>query len=163
MEKIDILLKAMLEIKDQLTILDYKIDNLEAKIDEISSLKVKGDDDQATESQSNEEWQTGEDESLTKEEPEQNDDLVLGGEPDNDPVEKSDDEIVNEINADRSEIFKNGLIDEDKLLKALQIESAKKKEASAKTIDTIEEIKKRQQSVKQFSELEYDITKHLNM
>lgn len=165
MEKIDILQKILLEVKAQLTILDCKIDNLEAKIDELSSMKEKtstavlSDTDRQTTKEEN----TSEYHNTDLEEPEQNDDLNLGGEPDNDPIEKTDDEIAAEINAEKSDIFINGQIDNDKLFEALKIESEKKKEASTKTIETVEEIKKIQQSVKQFSDLTYDITKHLNM
>lgn len=165
MEKIDILQKILLEVKAQLTILDCKIDNLEAKIDELSSLKEKTSTAvlSDTDSQTTKEENTSEYHNTDLEEPEQNDDLNLGGEPDNDPIEKTDDEIAAEINAEKSDIFINGQIDNDKLFEALKIESEKKKEATTKTIETVEEIKKIQQSVKQFSDLTYDITKHLNM
>ena len=178
MEKIDIVLKAVLELKEQVTVLSYKMDNLENMLAN-SSFRVSQKREDITDPipvESNEQetaeeklvrlynQKKKENKSVSEDPEPEAEDFDLG-ELDDDPFEKK----KNMSSEDLSELIKSecmqafpsdSSINEDYINQSL-INGSKKEDVSSTTNATLEEVKKRIDGFANMKNLQYNINKHI--
>lgn len=178
MEKIDIVLKAVLELKEQVAVLSYKMDNLENMLAN-SSFRVSQKREDITDPipvESNEQ-ETAEEKLVSlynqkkkenksvSEDPEPEAEDFDLGELDDDPFEKK----KNMSSEDLSELIKSecmqafpsdSSINEDYINQSL-INGSKKEDVSSTTKATLEEVKKRVEEFMDMKNLQYNIDKHI--
>lgn len=178
METIDIVLKAVLELKEQVAVLSYKMDNLENMLAN-SSFRVSQKREDITDSipvESNEQ-ETAEEKLVrlynqkkkesksVSEDPEPEAEDFDLGELDDDPFEKK----KNMSSEDLSELIKSecmqafpsdSSINEDYINQSL-INGSKKEDVSSTTNATLEEVKKRIDGFANMKNLQYNINKHI--
>ena len=178
METIDIVLKAVLELKEQVAVLSYKMDNLENMLAN-SSFRVSQKREDITDPipvESNEQetaeeklvrlynLKKKEDKSVSEDPEPEAEDFDLG-ELDDDPFEKK----KNMSSEDLSELIKSecmqafpsdSSINEDYINQSL-INGSKKEDVSSTTNATLEEVKKRIDGFANMKNLQYNINKHI--
>lgn len=178
MEKIDIVLKAVLELKEQVAVLSYKMDNLENMLAN-SSFRVSQKREDITDPipvESNEQetaeeklvrlynQKKKENKSVSEDPEPEAEDFDLG-ELDDDPFEKK----KNMSSEDLSELIKSecmqafpsdSSINEDYINQSL-INGSKKEDVSSTTKATLEEVKKRVEEFMDMKNLQYNIDKHI--
>ena len=179
MEKIDILLKAVLELKEQVTVLSYKMDNIENLL--ASSVHSLPKEDGMVEPNSEDGYDNTEETAEEKlvrlynqkkkenksvsEDPEPEAEDFDLGELDDDPFEKK----KNMSSEDLSELIKSecmqafpsdSSINEDYINQSL-INGSKKEDVSSTTKATLEEVKKRVEEFMDMKNLQYNIDKHI--
>ncbi|MEE1084128.1 MAG: hypothetical protein UH850_10440 [Paludibacteraceae bacterium] len=178
METIDIVLKAVLELKEQVAVLSYKMDNLENMLAN-SSFRVSQKREDITDPipvESNEQ-ETAEEKLVrlynqkkkesksVSEDPEPEAEDFDLGELDDDPFEKK----KNMSSEDLSELIKSecmqafpsdSSINEDYINQSL-INGSKKEDVSSTTNATLEEVKKRIDGFANMKNLQYNINKHI--
>lgn len=178
METIDIVLKAVLELKEQVAVLSYKMDNLENMLAN-SSFRVSQKREDITDPipvESNEQ-ETAEEKLVrlynqkkkenksVSEDPEPEAEDFDFGELDDDPFEKK----KNMSSEDLSELIKSecmqafpsdSSINEDYINQSL-INGSKKEDVSSTTNATLEEVKKRIDGFANMKNLQYNINKHI--
>lgn len=176
METIDIVLKAVLELKEQVAVLSYKMDNLENMLAN-SSFRVSQKREDITDPipvESNEQ-ETAEEKLVRlynkrkkeKEEAEpEEDDFIL-----EDPFEQEDpfenkrnlssEDLSALIKAECQQAFpSDSSINEDYINQSL-INGSKKEDVSSTTKATLEEVKKRVDEFMDMNKLQYNINKHI--
>lgn len=178
METIDIVLKAVLELKEQVAVLSYKMDNLENMLAN-SSFRVSQKREDITDPipvESNEQetaeeklvrlynLKKKENKSVSEDPEPEAEDFDLG-ELDDDPFEKK----KNMSSEDLSELIKSecmqafpsdSSINEDYINQSL-INGSKKEDVSSTTNATLEEVKKRIDGFANMKNLQYNINKHI--
>ena len=178
METIDIVLKAVLELKEQVAVLSYKMDNLENMLAN-SSFRVSQKREDITDPipvESNEQetaeeklvrlynQKKKENKSVSEDPEPEAEDFDLG-ELDDDPFEKKQ----NMSSEDLSELIKSecmqafpsdSSINEDYINQSL-INGSKKEDVSSTTNATLEEVKKRVDEFMDMNKLQYNINKHI--
>ncbi|MBE6326528.1 MAG: hypothetical protein E7077_05625 [Bacteroidales bacterium] len=178
METIDIVLKAVLELKEQVAVLSYKMDNLENMLAN-SSFRVSQKREDITDPipvESNEQetaeeklvrlynQKKKENKSVSEDPEPEAEDFDLG-ELDDDPFEKK----KNMSSEDLSELIKSecmqafpsdSSINEDYINQSL-INGSKKEDVSSTTNATLEEVKKRIDGFANMKNLQYNINKHI--
>lgn len=178
METIDIVLKAVLELKEQVAVLSYKMDNLENMLAN-SSFRVSQKREDITDpiSVESNEQETAEEKLVrlynqkkkenksVSEDPEPEAEDFDLGELDDDPFEKK----KNMSSEDLSELIKSecmqafpsdSSINEDYINQSL-INGSKKEDVSSTTNATLEEVKKRIDGFANMKNLQYNINKHI--
>ena len=178
METIDIVLKAVLELKEQVAVLSYKMDNLENMLAN-SSFRVSQKREDITDPipvESNEQetaeeklvrlynQKKKENKSVSEDpEPEAEDSDL--GELDDDPFEKkkdmSSEDLSELIKSECMQAFpSDSSINEDYINQSL-INGSKKEDVSSTTNATLEEVKKRIDGFANMKNLQYNINKHI--
>ncbi|MBP5524103.1 MAG: hypothetical protein J6Y11_00685 [Paludibacteraceae bacterium] len=179
METIDIVLKAVLELKEQVAVLSYKMDNLENMLAN-SSFRVSQKREDITDPipvESNEQ-ETAEEklvrlynkrkkekEEAEPEEPEEDDFILEDPFEQEDPFENkrnlSSEDLSALIKAECQQAFpSDSSINEDYINQSL-INGSKKEDVSSTTKATLEEVKKRVDEFMDMNKLQYNINKHI--
>ena len=176
MEKIDILLKAVLELKEQVTVLSYKMDNIENML--ASSVHSLPKEDGMVEPNSEDGYDNTEEtaeeklvrlynqkkKEVVSEDPEPVAEDFDLGEPE-DPFEEkknlSSEDLSALIKAECQQAFpSDSSINEDYINQSL-INGSKKEDVSSTTKATLEEVKKRVDEFMDMNKLQYNINKHI--
>ncbi len=178
METIDIVLKAVLELKEQVAVLSYKMDNLENMLAN-SSFRVSQKREDITDPipvESNEQetaeeklvrlynQKKKENKSVSEDPEPEAEDFDLG-ELDDDPFEKkkdmSSEDLSELIKSECMQAFpSDSSINEDYINQSL-INGSKKEDVSSTTNATLEEVKKRIDGFANMKNLQYNINKHI--
>lgn len=178
METIDIVLKAVLELKEQVAVLSYKMDNLENMLTN-SSFRVSQKREDITDPipiESNEQetaeeklvrlynQKKKENKSVSEAPEPEAEDFDLG-ELDDDPFEKkkdmSSEDLSELIKSECMQAFpSDSSINEDNINQSL-INGSKKEDVSSTTKATLEEVKKRVDEFMDMNKLQYNINKHI--
>lgn len=179
METIDIVLKAVLELKEQVAVLSYKMDNLERMLALAStSAQTSTKNDEKTEFNSEDQIEETAEEKLVRlynqkkkenksvsEDPEPEAEDFDLGELDDDPFEKkrdmSSEDLSELIKSECMQAFpSDSSINEAYINKSL-INGSKKEDVSSTTKATLEEVKKRVDEFMDMNKLQYNINKHI--
>ena len=177
METIDIVLKAVLELKEQVAVLSYKMDNLERMLASASTSAQTSTkkNDEKTEFNSEDQIEETAEEKLVRlynqkkkenksvsEDPEPEAEDFDLGELDDDPFEKkrnmSSEDLSELIKSECMQAFpSDSSINEDYINQSL----TEKNNVSSSTRATLEEVKKRIDGFANMKNLQYNINKHI--
>lgn len=178
MEKIDILLKAVLELKEQVTVLSYKMDNIENML--ASSVHGLPKEDGMVEPNSEDGYDNTEEtaeeklvrlynqkkKEVVSEDPEPVAEDFDLGEPE-DPFEEkknlsmSSEDLSAYIKSECKQAFPSDSSINEEYINQSLTESKKKDDVSSTTKATLEEVKKRVDEFMDMNKLQYNINKHI--
>ena len=181
METIDIVLKAVLELKEQVAVLSYKMDNLESMLASASTSAQTSTkkNDEKTEFNSEDQIEETAEEKLVRlynqkkkenksvsEDPEPVAEDFDLGEPE-DPFEEkknlsmSSEDLSAYIKSECKQAFPSDSSINEEYINQSLTESKKKDDVSSTTKATLEEVKKRIDGFANMNNLQYNINKHI--